>query len=247
MVNESMVIGFYLHKIAVIPLLPTGMVLILLLAGLALRRWVLVAVALLVFWLASTPVVGAFLQHYVEQGAVQIKLQDAPQSDVIVVLSGGGVERRNMGIELYKAGKAPSLVFTGGWNPTRPHVEPEGDVSIRYALGLGVPKAAMWTTGIVTHTKEEAVAVRRGLEARAGDMPSVRPHILLVTSVEHMKRARITFENEGMEISPFAVSFRAKPIVVHSFLDFVPQAISFAQSEAAWRELCGQWFYGLGG
>lgn len=70
--NEGMILGFYLHKIAVIPCLPTGLMLILLLLDLVFRSWVLVAVALLIFWLASTPVVGAFLQQYVEQGAVKI-------------------------------------------------------------------------------------------------------------------------------------------------------------------------------
>lgn len=88
--------------------------------------------------------------------------------------------------------------------------------------------------------------MRQGLDAKLGNPPPVHPRILLVTSAAHMKRARIIFVTEGMEVSAFAVSFRAKPIVMRTILDFVPRAGAFAQSEAAWRELCGQWFYQLG-
>jgi len=244
---DAEVMEFYLHKVAVIPCLPTGMVLILLASGLVFRRWWLIGVALSVFWLASTPVVAGYLQYYVERGAVRIRVLDAPKVDAIVVLSGGGVERRNAGIELYKAGAAPLLMFTGGWAPWSPDKPLEGDVSLQYALSLGLPAYALRTTGRVMHTTAEAGAIRQEFERMVPDALTVEPRILLVTSAAHMERARIIFTNAGLHVSPFPVGTPVKMPVVRDVLDFVPQAGAFARTEVAWRELCGQWMYGVSG
>jgi len=104
---DAEVMEFYLHKVAVIPCLPTGMVLILLASGLVFRRWWLIGVALSVFWLASTPVVAGYLQYYVERGAVRIRVLDAPKVDAIVVLSGGGVERVMRVLSFTRLGRLP--------------------------------------------------------------------------------------------------------------------------------------------
>jgi len=63
------------------------------------------------------------------------------------------------GVALYQAGKAPLLVFTGGWVPWQPNAKPEGEVLIAYAKALGVPSKALRTTGLVVNTAEEAQAV----------------------------------------------------------------------------------------
>ncbi len=96
-----------------------------------------------------------------------------PTADAIVGLSGGRVvapgvaaisewndgDRFWGGIALYQAGKAPLLVFTGGWSPGQPNAKPEGEVLISYAKALGVPSKALRTTGLVVNTAEEAQAV----------------------------------------------------------------------------------------
>lgn len=63
------------------------------------------------------------------------------------------------GIELYRAGKAPLVIFTDGWVPWRPAAEPEGRVLIRYAKDLGVPPEDLLTTDKVVNTEEEAAAI----------------------------------------------------------------------------------------
>jgi uncharacterized SAM-binding protein YcdF (DUF218 family) len=243
---DADILGLYLHKVAVMPCLPTGIVILLLVAGFIFHlRW-LVGVALLVFWLASTPVVADYLRYYVEWGIERVKVMDAPKVDVIVVLSGDS-QRRDAGIELYKAGAAPVLMFTGGWAPWSPDKPLEGDVSLQHALSLGVPPHALRTTGRVMHTAAEAEAVRKELEKMNPAMQATELSILLLMSPAHMERARILFTNAGMRVSPFPVGMPVKKPVVRDFLDFVPRADAFAQTEAAWRELCGQWMYGLSG
>lgn len=243
---DADILSLYLHKIAVVPCLPTGIVILLLVAGFIFHlRW-LVGVALFVFWLASTPVVADYLRYYVEWGIERVKVMDAPKVDVIVVLSGDS-QRRDAGIELYKAGAAPVLMFTGGWAPWSPDKPLEGDVSLQHALSLGVPSEALRTTERVMHTAAEAEAVRKELDKMFPARQANELSILLVMSPAHMERARILFTNAGMRVSPFPVGVPVKLPVVRDVLDFVPSAVAFAQTEAAWRELCGQWMYGLSG
>ncbi len=165
--------NIYLHKILPVLALPTGLILLLLLAGLLLRRRGLIWTALVLFWVCSTPLASDFLARALENGAERIEATSMPTADAIVVLSEGRVvapgaaaisewtdgDRFWGGIALYQAGKAPMLVFTGGWSPWEPNAKPEGEVLISYAKALGVPSKAMRTTGLVVNTDEEAQAV----------------------------------------------------------------------------------------
>jgi len=244
---DAEVMEFYLHKVAVIPCLPTGVILILLASGLVFRRWWLIGVALSVFVLGSMPVVAGYLQYYVERGAVRIKVMEAPRVDAIVVLSGGSIDRRNTGIALYRAGKAPLLLFTGGWSPWSPYRPLEGDVSIRFALDQGLPRESLRTTKRVLNTEGEAEAVAMELQKLMASEQTSKPRVLLVTSAAHMMRAQIIFSNVGMHVAPFPLGVAEQKPVLRGFIDFLPTAGAFAQTEGAWRESCGQLVYWVKG
>ncbi len=244
--------------------MPTGVVLLSLLFGLLLRRRWLIGWALLVFWLASLPVVSESLARAAALGDMRQLVGDAPAVDAIVVLSGGGsvapapdrvdawrgTDRVLAGVALYRAGKARWLMFTGGWVPWQPDAVPEGDANMVYARSLGLPSEAMLTTGRVAHTGQEAEAVSARLAemglAKGADGAPRRPHVLVVTSPDHMERARFFFSQAGMDVSPFVVGFHERAAYVPTMLDFVPRASAFAQTEGAWRELCGRWIFRLG-
>lgn len=119
---------YYLSKILPLFVLPHGVVLALLIAGIVFRRrWMLITCAAL-FWISSTPLVSAALLRSLEGGYVRVAERDAAVADAIVVLSEGrsvapgpaaisqwsGGDRFFPGIELYKADRAPLLMFTGG-------------------------------------------------------------------------------------------------------------------------------------
>jgi len=240
---DAEVMSFYLHKIAVIPCLPTGIVLILLITGLVFRCWWLFVVALLLFWLLSTQVVAGYMQFFVERGAVQMKVMEAPGVDGIVVLSGGSTDRRNTGIALYRAGKAPLLIFTGGWEPWSPDKPTEGDASMLFALDQGVPRQALLTTNRVLNTQREAEAVAMELQQVLAPSQTSKPKVLLVTSAAHMRRAQMIFTHAGLHVSPFPLGVAEQDPAQRGFIDFLPSARAFAQTEIAWRELCGQLVY----
>lgn len=237
--------------------MPTGITILLVIAGLILRRAALCWGGVLLLWLAATPFVSGNAMRAAEGWQVRQPVSASAKAQAIIVLSHGRIQppgdpkasewvdadRFYGGIHLYKASKAPLLVFTGGWVPWQPDAEPEGDVLIRYATDLGVPRGSMLTTPKASNTDEESRAVAALL---AKQLKSAnRPQILLVTSAFHMRRAQMLFRRAGMDVLPFPVDFRVPAGSGVSALDFVPNAASLSQTETALRELYGIAFYSL--
>jgi uncharacterized SAM-binding protein YcdF (DUF218 family) len=249
----------YLHKILPIFLLPVSITLLLVLAGLLLRRRALIWIGVVVLWFSSTPLVSAFLVRAAEGWAERAPATDASEADAIVVLSAGRVvapgkdaisewsdpDRFFSGVELFNAGKAPLLVFTNGWVPWEPRAVPEGELLAGYAKALRVPADRIVTTVLVTNTAEEARAVATLLRERRSAPPKggTVPRVLLVTSAFHMPRARLLFERAGLTVIPFPVDFQVSDSGGVNVLNFLPTAGALRQTELAWREMYGRLFY----
>lgn len=241
--------SIYLHKILPVFFLPTGVVLLLLLAGLIWRRRSLLWSGCVVLWLCSMPFFSQQLMALAERGWVRLAAQDMPAADAIVVLGEGRSvapgpaafsewtdgDRFWGGVALYQAGRAPLLVFTGGWLPWLPAAKTEGEVMVGYATRLGIAPAALRTTGRVANTAEEAVAV-----AALPDRPAT---ILLVTSAFHMARAQALFESQGLRVLPYPVDFKVDASRIATLLDFLPGARALELTETALREFMGRAYY----
>ncbi len=245
----------YLSKILPLLVLPIGITLVLVGVGIVRRRrWPLVA-AMVVLWLSSMPLVAGRLARALEDGATRLPVQSVGAADAIVVLSTGRVtapgpeavsewtdaDRFFGGVQLLRGGKAPLLVFTGGWSPWEPNAPTEGEVMTDYATAIGIPKEQIVTTGRVFNTAEEAIAVAAVLKARQQGTP----RIILVTSAFHVPRARLLFEQAGLAVSVFPVDFSGTGGVGVSLMDVLPTAGALAQTQMAVRELYGRLYYRL--
>lgn len=245
----------YLSKILPLFVLPIGITLLLIGWGLARRRRWPLFTALAVLWLSSTPLVAGALARTIEGGATRLPISGVPTADAIVVLSTGRVtapgpeavsewsdaDRFFGGVELFRGGRAPLLVFTGGWAPWEPDAPPEGDVLAQYAASMGIAGEQIVTTGKVFNTAEEAVAVAALLKARRPGAP----HIILVTSAFHLPRARLLFERAGLVVSGFPVDFAGAGGGGLGVMDIFPTAGALAQTQMAVRELYGRLYYRL--
>ena len=220
------------------------------------RRWP-VWLALLLFWLGSTPWFCDHLIRWSEANIVRVLAGSMPKAQAIVVLSEGkalapGPARTNEwndgdrfwgGIELYRAGKAPWLVFTGGWVPWQPELAPEGEVLKVWARSQGIPDSAIQVTGKVTNTAEEAAAVA-ALLPKLRSVEGAKPQtILLVTSAYHMPRAQRLFEHAGLAVQPYPVDFKVSARNAFSAMDLLPSTGAWQRTEMAWRELLGRAWY----
>ena len=250
----------YLSKIAPLFLLPVGVTLIFLMAGLVFRRRVFFMVALGVLYTGGIPLVARQALKLIEGDAIRTPPHSASTGDAIVVLSGGRIvapgtskisewtdaDRFFGGVELYQAGKAPLLVFTGGaalWEPSAPS---EGEILVGFARRCGVPAEAVVTTGRVYNTAEEAEAVARLLADRSHVGPATKKKplsILLVTSAFHMPRAKTQFEANGFQVVAYPVDFIVTSERQITILDFLPSANALSQTELAIREFYGRIFY----
>ncbi len=249
----------FLHQILPAFVLPVGITLALVLAGLRLRQQVLIWCGVVILWLSSTPVISRLAIRTAEGWADRNVAADAPKVDAIIVLSSGRIvapgkaavsewnnaDRFFGGVELFKAGKSPLLVFTGGALQREPNAALESEVLAEFAKEMGVPSAQIVQTPRVLNTEQEAHAVAALLRAHfSGAKWREGPiQVLLVTSAFHMSRARVQFERAGMLVTPFPVDFKVSAGATLSVLDFVPNGSALAQTEVAMREGYGRLFY----
>ncbi|WP_306546526.1 YdcF family protein [Malikia spinosa] len=247
----------YLHKLLPLLALPTGLVLLLLVVALLLRQRWPVWLALSLFSLGSTPWISDHLVRWSEAKAVRQDASSMGKAQAIVVLSEGRVlapgpaaqsewndgDRFWGGIELYRADKAPWLVFTGGWAPWQPELAPEGEVLKTWARSQGIPSSAIQITGVAMNTAEEAAAVAALLPKLSSAVGTKQKTILLVTSAFHMPRAQRLFEQAGLAVLPYPVDFKVSARGSFSAMDLLPSASAWQRTEMAWRELLGRAWY----
>ena len=244
---------FYLGKILPVFVLPLGVVCILMAASLVTRRRTLGLGALCLLYVSSLPLTGRILLGWIEAGQVRKLPTDVAQADAVVVLSEGRTlapgparvsewndsDRFFGGIELYKAGKAPLLVFTGGAAPWEPTAPTEGTMLVRYAKDWGVPASALRTTSAVLNTAEEAKAVS-SVEGIAVSGGKAQARLLLVTSAYHMPRAKRVFEKVGFSVEPYPVDFLVPAERNFDITDLLPSPKGLSDTSLALRETYGR-------
>ena len=248
---------FFLSKLLPLFFLPFGISLILLTLGLAKGRRRLAWAGVIILFASSNPLVGHFLIRSAEGWAERRALTDVPTADAVVVLSAGrtlapgpdrvsewnDANRFTAGTELAVAGKAPLLVFTGAATSSEPGAPTEGDVLSAQARSLGVAADRIIVTPVVLNTADEAREVAALMRAR--QMPNAR--IVLVTSAFHMRRARQVFQQAGLNVEPFPVSFWSSDLGGFSVFWLLPSVNALGRSQTALREFYGRAFYGLRG
>ena len=202
----------FLHKILPLFLLPIMLFIIVILIGLIKNEKKLIYIAVGILYIISTPIFSNNFFKLVEGNEYRKPISTIDSADAIVVLSGmleinevgdstyvewGDPDRFYGGIELFKAGKAQKLVFTGGKMPWDKAKKTEGEVLKKYAMSNGIPSEKILVTKNVENTADEAVAVK--------ELISPSRKIILVTSAYHMYRAKKAFEREGFKIIPYKV------------------------------------------
>ena len=250
---------YWLSKLLPLVVLPLGLSLLLLLVGLIARwRWPVIT-AIAVLWVFSLGLVSQTLWRWLEAPWQRQLVESVPKADAILVLSVGrhpapgkarisewhDSDRFLAGLELFRAGKASRLLFTGGASPFRPGQPPEGQLYLQEAQQLGIPREAMASTPPVVNTAQEAIALWQLFLHGESERPT--PRVVLVTSAFHMRRAQRLFERQGFTVLPFPVDFQARGVWAGSLwrdpTQWVPTASALDASSRALRELLGRLVY----
>ena len=250
-------------KIAASLLLPLNLSLLLGLAALILARRhrggaaaACGLLALAILGTASLPVASDALVARLEREYPPADPAEAPKAGAIVVLGGtvapGLPPRRGPELveasdrvlhaaRLFRAGKAPLVVPTGGRLPWSPAERSEADEVADLLVEWGVPREALVLEKNARTTSENAVETARLLRARG-----VR-RVLLVTSSLHMRRALAAFRAEGVEAVPSPCDARVESTRAREPLDWLPRPGALERTHDALWELLGLAAYRITG
>jgi uncharacterized SAM-binding protein YcdF (DUF218 family) len=225
----------------------------LLLLALRRRRWSAAAMALAVFWLGlwSLPAVSDALRLSLEARFANRPVSELPAAEVAVVLGGGidsgppswpypnlgeAADRAWHGARLYRAGRAESLILSGGRLGWQGEGAPESEAMRKFLNDLGVPDAVLQVEDRSRSTRENALYSAELIRAQG------YAQVLLVTSALHMPRALASFRAVGIEATPAPCDFEVKPAPLHA-LRWMPDAGALAASTRALKEYLGWWMY----
>jgi uncharacterized SAM-binding protein YcdF (DUF218 family) len=259
----------FLSKFLPLFVYPLGLVFFLLVLALLVRRrarlqTTLIVIALLILLVSSNRWVSYTLARSLEWR--YLPLDPVPTADAIVVLGGGTesaqhprpvVEVNSAGdrilyaAQLYKEGKAPAILLSGGnitWLSGR-SMTPADEMAEILAL-TDIPKEDIWLQPKSQNTYEDAFYSCQMLKEQG-----IR-RVLLVTSAMHMPRSVALFEHQGIEVIPAPVDYtvtesgwqnlvtldlQATPV------NLLPNASSLSLTTNVLKEYIGLLVYGLRG
>lgn len=220
---------------------------------------ILLVIALVILLFSSNEIFSKFLVRSLEWR--YLPNGDLPQAEAIVVLGGGtrpripprpwyevnaAGNRILYGSWLYKQGKAPLLLVTGGraeWYGDGGNPESEDMAAI--AEVMGVPTSAIVQESQSFNTRDNAVNTKQILDKKRISK------ILLVTSALHMPRSIEIFRKVGIESIPAPTDFlsvnndNSKGWAI--VLDLLPSAEALKNTTNAIKEYIGLFIYQLAG
>lgn len=227
-----------------------------------LRLRYLVLVSVLVLWLASNGGIANSLVQSLEWR--YLPPPDLPDADAIVLLGGStrsAIYPRPMpdlteqgdrviyAAKLYREGKAPIVIASGGRIPWLSDDPPESADMASLLEFMGVPSTAIVQDPRSLNTRENAVNVGQILDDRGWK------RILLVTSAMHMPRSQAIFQKLNIDSIPAPTDFtvsqsdrqRHRFNLGAGLIQVLPDAHHLYRTTQAIKEYIGLGIYGLKG
>ncbi len=259
----------FLSKLLPLFLYPLGLACLLLLLALGLMLWrrsrlamIPVGLALVILLISSNGWVSISLLKSLE--FQHLPSGELPKADAIVVLGGATRpafpprpwvevseegDRVLYGAKLYREGKAPRVILSGGRVDWFGKADSESEDMAILMEPMGVPRSAMLQDPTSLNTRENAVNVKKIM-----DENGIR-RILLVTSAMHMPRSLRIFQKLGIDAIPaptdFLVSYRDLEALRNSpqslALSFLPESEQLRNVTRALKEYIGMLIYWLRG
>ncbi len=258
----------FFSKLLPLFIYPLGLTSVLLLAGLVIgwKRPYLalfpMGIGLFLIIFASNAWVSSLVVQSLEWR--QISSEELPKADAIILLGGSTrvptpprqtVEITEAGDRvlyaayLYKAGKAPVIIATGGRITWLQNAPPEADSMKNLLVEIGVPESAIIEETQALNTYQNALYTKEILQQRGIEKS------LLVTSASHMTRSLLVFQKQGLNVIPAPTDFlvteldwkqlNSTPQAI--LLNSLPDAGRLQQTTQALKEYLGMLVYWLKG
>jgi uncharacterized SAM-binding protein YcdF (DUF218 family) len=217
----------------------------------------LLVAALLLLAVPSLPAFGFHLLHSLEGRYPPVAPEAAPNAGAIVLLGGaispphpplywadlnGAADRILHAARLWRAGKAPIVVSSGGGGPYIGGPQTPSEAMADILVELGVSRDAIVLEKQSRNTYENALYSKRLLDERG-----IRD-VLVVTSAAHMLRALAVFRSLGLNAVPAATDFESGGAIDYEYpAVWIPDAGALVGTGAAMKEYLGIAVYTLRG
>lgn len=145
-----------------------------------------------------------------------------------------GADRIMHTVQLYKIGKVPLIIVSGGSGKLVSENEPSEAEQIKKVLLIsGVPEQDILVETQSRNTYENAIFTAQMIEENK--FPQNR--LLLVTSAFHMRRALACFQQAGIFPQAYSADFHSKKPA------YTPESLIIPTEEAitTWRKLISEW------
>jgi uncharacterized SAM-binding protein YcdF (DUF218 family) len=258
----------FLSKLIPLVFYPLGIVCLLLITTLILwwikSKWtpIVIGVALVIILLSGNAWTSNWLAQSLEWQ--NIPIGELPNADAIVVLGGGtrsqayprpdvdltdAGDRVWYGGTLYRAGKAPKIIVSGGRISWRGAGKPESEDLTKLLVAMGVPETDIIPEGDSYNTRDNAVNVNKILKEQ--NFKS----ILLVTSAMHMPRSMAIFKNLGINAIAAPTDYHISQLEIDepnrqnesTILSLIPNSENLDRTTNAIKEYIGIVVYKLRG
>ena len=209
-------------------------------------------IALVLVFLGSSPIVSGIHDRH-ERQYPPTPVAQSPTADAIVLLAGDvsipippRVESQVRGnrsvhtLRLYRAGKAPLIIVSGGNVFSQEGFRPEAAYTADLLEEWGIPQSAIIFEGNSRNTRENAVETSRLLKNRQ------LTRVLLVTSAFHMPRALATFPGVGIDAIPSSSSIGAE-LAQPTLLNWIPSLNGLETMQSVVHEKIGIFIYRIRG
>ncbi len=205
-------------------------------------------IALGVIVLTSSPLISnMYLRH--ERQFLPTPVNQSPTADAIVLL-GGDISipipprvdseirgnRALHAMRLYRAGKAPLIIVSGGNVFPQKGYRPEAEYTAELLQEWGIQANAIVFEGTSRNTRENALETQKLLNTRGLN------RILLVTSAFHMPRAIGVFQRLGIDVIPSPSSISAQ-MVGPRLLNWYPTVDGLGVARSVMPETLGIFIY----
>ena len=205
--------------------------------------------AVMILAVCSSPLsLALYREHELKYPPVPVSA--SPAADAIVVLGGDvGIpvppraesqlhgNRLLHGFRLFKAGKAPLILLTGGNVFAQEGLEAEVVYGKAILADWGIPEDAIMVETNSRNTHQNAIYSFETLKAQGVD------RILLVTGSFHMPRAAAVFRHVGFEVIPSPSNFSVTDYRRPKLIDWWPSLGNLAQAKAVIHEKLGIFVY----
>ena len=258
----------YLSKLLPLFFYPLGLISVCLIVALVTLRkrprmaTIAISLSLAVLLLSSNAWVSKYMIRSLEWQ--NIPRTQIPNAEAIVVLGGAtksatwprptvdlseAGDRVIYAAQLYFQKKAPIIILSGGRIDWRGSGSPESADMATILTSIGVPAAAIIQEPDSLNTYQNAVNVRKILEARR------IKKVLLITSAMHTPRSLKIFKRQGIDVIPTPTDFLVSQGELEeltntpkaAILNLLPDTRNLDQFTSALKEYIGIFIYSLRG